>query len=58
LKVEEQLTLCQGQYFGEVGIIEKKLRNASVIALEDSDIFLLEKSFFEVSIGVINIITY
>jgi CRP-like cAMP-binding protein len=56
-ELEEQnvVILNQGQYFGDVGISNKKIRNASAIAVDDCDILILEKSIFEVSIGVINI---
>jgi CRP-like cAMP-binding protein len=47
----------QGQHFGEWGIIEKKVRKASAIAIEDVDMFLLDKKYFDISIGVFIIYT-
>jgi CRP-like cAMP-binding protein len=49
---EELVVLNQGQYFGEWGIIENKVRKASAIALEDCDMFLLDKKYFLQTIGV------
>lgn len=48
----EVLVLTEGQYFGEWGVLERKLRNASAVAAEDSDIFLLDTKSFEQSLGV------
>jgi CRP-like cAMP-binding protein len=42
----------QGQHFGEWGIIENKTRKASAVALEDVDMFLLDKRYFVTTIGV------
>jgi CRP-like cAMP-binding protein len=49
---EELVILNHGQYFGEWGIIENKPRKASAIALDDCDMFLLDKKYFIQTIGV------
>ncbi len=49
---EEILQLTDGQYFGEWGIINEKPRMCSSYALEDCDLFILDKRPFINSIGV------
>jgi CRP-like cAMP-binding protein len=49
---EELVTLTHGQYFGEWGIIENKMRKASAVAMEDCDMFILDKRYFSQTIGV------
>ena len=51
---EELVVFSQGQHFGEWGIIERKVRKASAVAIEDVDMFLLDKKYFDISIGVRN----
>lgn len=47
------VVLKDGQYFGEWGVIEDLPRKASAIAVEDTDIFIIDKKTFNNSIGVI-----
>jgi hypothetical protein len=42
----------QGQHFGEWGIIDNQPRKASAIAIDEVDMFLLDKKPFNISIGV------
>jgi CRP-like cAMP-binding protein len=49
---EELVIFSHGQHFGEWGIIENKQRKASAIAIEDVDMFQLDKRFFDLTIGV------
>jgi CRP-like cAMP-binding protein len=52
-EIEEELVVfSQGQHFGEWGLIEGKSRKASAVALEDVDMFLLDKRYFVLTIGV------
>ncbi len=51
-KEEELVILQEGQYFGEWGVIEDKPRKANVIALEDTDFFVIDKKSFNSTIGV------
>jgi len=53
---EEILQLTDGQYFGEWGIIDEKPRMSSAYALEDCDLFIIDKRPFINSIGVILLI--
>ena len=49
---EELVVFSHGQHFGEWGIIENQPRKASAVALEDVDMFLLDKKHFNLTIGV------
>jgi CRP-like cAMP-binding protein len=49
---EERLVLKEGMCFGEWGLLYGKERTASAIAIEDCDLFCLDKEGFEKSFGV------
>jgi CRP-like cAMP-binding protein len=48
----EILQLTDGNYFGDWGILEKKQRSASAIALEETELFVLDSKTFEITFGV------
>jgi hypothetical protein len=50
---EELVIFSHGQHFGEWVIIENKHRKASAIAIEDVNMFQLDKKFFDITIGVV-----
>lgn len=49
---EERLVLTSGMCFGEWAIIYNTARQASAFALEDTEMFYLEKEEFEVAFSV------
>ncbi len=48
----EKLVLSTGQYFGDCGILEKRPRRASAVAVDDTDLFIIDANNFENSFGV------
>ena len=50
---EERLKLLEGMCFGEWGLLYGRLRTASAVAIQDCDIFSLDKKSFEKSFAVI-----
>ncbi len=55
-KIESHIiTLEAGQYFGDWGLLEGKLRVASAIAVEDTELFYLDSKVFIKLFGVIYI---
>ena len=50
---EERLKLLEGMCFGEWGLLYNKERSASAIAIEDTDLFTLNKEYFDISFAVI-----
>ena len=49
---EERMKLLEGMCFGEWGLIYGKDRTASAVAIEDCDLFYLDKENFEKSFAV------
>jgi CRP-like cAMP-binding protein len=39
--------LTTGQFFGELSILEKRVHEASAVAVEDTELFLIQKGDFE-----------
>ena len=42
------VTLCQGDYFGEMSFIDREPRSADAVAVTDTEIFLLSRARFDV----------
>ena len=49
----EKALLKEGMCFGEWGLLYNKERSASAIAIEDTDLFTLNKEYFDISFAVI-----
>jgi CRP-like cAMP-binding protein len=49
---QEIIELSEGNYFGDWGILEKRMRSASAYASEETELFLLDSKIFELTFGV------
>ena len=47
VEIESPVTLGQGDYFGEKGILSKELRNASISSIEEVKLLSLSKDDLE-----------
>jgi CRP-like cAMP-binding protein len=53
IEEEEEINqLTDGQYFGEYDVIEARPRLASAYAIEDTHLFVIDRTTFNKSIGV------
>jgi SulP family sulfate permease len=46
-KVHHLLTLCQGDYFGEMAFLDREPRSADVVAATPTDLFVLSRAKFD-----------
>ena len=46
-KVHHLVTLCQGDYFGEMAFIDRESRSADAVAVTDTEVYLLSRAKFD-----------
>jgi SulP family sulfate permease len=46
-KVHHLVTLCQGDYFGEMAFIDREPRSADAVAVTDTDLYVLSRARFD-----------